>query len=290
VTEPAEVTAVLVSYNTRDLVLRCIASLRADGVQSIVMVDNASPDDSAAAVRQREPDVRVVDSGGNLGFGGGVNVGVAEASSEYVLVTTPDVLVGLGSTKVLVEALDEAPDVGLVGPRVVTPDGRLYPSVRRFPNLLDAAGHAFLNFVWPTNPFSRRYRMLDWDHAAAADVDWVAGTHFLVRRTAWDAVGGFDPAFFMFVEDVDLCWRLHEAGWRVRYEPAAEVQHEVSAATDKVPYRMIAAHHRSIYHFNHKRMKGAKRALLPVIAAGLAVRTTLAWVQRAWRKKPHAAH
>lgn len=289
-TDVAEVDAVVVSYNTRDLLLRCIASMRADGVERVVVVDNASTDDSVEAIRRAEPEVDLVASGRNAGFAGGVNQAVARTQSAYVLVTTPDVLVGAGSTQVLVAALDDAPDVGLVAPRIVTPDGRLYPSVRRFPNLPDAIGHAFLHFFWPTNPFSRRYRMLDWDHSAAADADWVAGTHFLVRRAAWDQLAGFDEQFFMFVEDVDLCWRLHEAGWRVRYEPAAEVTHEVSSATNKVPYRMIAAHHRSLYRFNAKRATGARRLLLPIIGSGLAVRTVLAWIQRAWRGKPHAAH
>jgi N-acetylglucosaminyl-diphospho-decaprenol L-rhamnosyltransferase len=286
----AQITAVLVSYNVRDMLLRCIASLRADGVERIVVVDNDSTDDSVGSVRAAEPGVDLVALGENTGFAGGVNRAVVRTASSYVLVTTPDVIVEPGSTKALAAVLDEEPDVGLVAPRIETPDGRLYPSVRTFPNLRDAAGHAFLHFLWPQNPFSRRYKMLDWDHARAADVDWVAGTHFLVRRSAWDQIGGFDEQFFMFVEDVDLCWRLHEGGWRVRYEPSATVVHEVSGSADQTPYRMIAAHHRSLYRFNQKRAAGSRRLLLPVIAAALGVRTVLAWLQRAWRGKPHAAH
>lgn len=280
---------VVVSYNVRDLMLRCIAGLRAEGIEQIVVVDNASTDDSVAAIREAFPDVDLVALDRNTGFAGGVNRAVARTTAPVVVVTTPDVELRPGCTKVLVEALEQSPDIGLVAPQVRTSDGQLYPSVRRFPSTVDAVGHAFLNFVWPGNPFSRRYRMLDWDHGTAADVDWAAGTHFVVRREAWDRVAGFDEGFFMFVEDVDLCWRLHEAGWRVRYEPAAEVVHEVSSSTDQVPYRMIAAHHRSIYRFNAKRARGARRLLLPPLAAGLAVRTVLAWAQRAWRQKPHAS-
>jgi N-acetylglucosaminyl-diphospho-decaprenol L-rhamnosyltransferase len=285
-----DVSAVLVSYNVRDMLLRCISSIKADGVDHVVVVDNASTDDSVAALRQADPDVDLVSLDHNPGFGGGVNRAVARTTSDYVLVTTPDVVVEPGSTKALMAVLDEEPDVALVAPRIETPDGRLYPSVRTFPNLLDAAGHAFLHFLWQSNPFSRRYKMTDWDHARAADVDWVAGTHFLVRRRAWDEIGGFDEQFFMFVEDVDLCWRLHQAGWRVRYEPSAQIIHEVSGSADQTPYRMIAAHHRSLYRFNCKRATGARRALLPVIGAALTLRTVLAWAQRAWRGKPHAAH
>ena len=284
-----DVTAVIVSYNVRDLLLRCIASLRADGVDRIVVVDNDSHDGSADAVERHEPDVTVIRSGANLGFGKGMNRGMEVVTTPYALAVNPDVVVDPGSTKALVAVLDHEPEVGLVAPRIDTPDGQLYPNVRRFPDMIDAAGHAFLHFVWPTNPFSRRYKMLDWDHASAADVDWVAGTHFLVRRTAWDRVGGFDDDFFMYGEDVYLCWSLHRAGWRVRYEPAARVQHEIGRSTDQTPYRMIAAHHRSLFRYAVKTYRGPRRLLLPVIGAALAVRTVLAWIQRRARGKPHAA-
>lgn len=284
------VAAVLLSYNTSDLTIRSVRGLRSEGIDEIVVIDNGSSDGSAAAVSRADPAATVVALGRNLGFAGGINEAVRRTAAPYVLVTQPDVVIGPGSTKVLLDALEDDADIGLVAPAIVTTDGDLYPNARRFPNLRDAVGHAFLHFVWPRNPFSVRYKMLDWDRRAAADVDWVAGTHFLVRRAVWDAVGGFDDErFFMFVEDVDLCWRLHEAGWRVRYEPAAEVVHEISRSADQVPYRMILAHHRSLYRFNAKRARGARRLLLPVIAVGLGVRTVLAWAQRAVRRRPHAA-
>nr|MDQ3385895.1 glycosyltransferase family 2 protein [Actinomycetota bacterium] len=239
-----DVAAVIVSYNVADLLVRCVESLRADGIDRVVVVDNASADDSVAAIRRADPRVEVVALDRNLGFGAGVNRGVARTPEPHVLVLNPDVEVEPGSTKVLLEALARDPGLALVGPRIVTPEGETYPSARTFPDLVDAAGHAFLHFVWPSNPFSRRYRMLDWDHGDARDVDWVAGTHLLARRSAWDQVGGFDEAFFMYMEDVDLCWRLHAAGWRVGYEPGATVIHGIGRSTDQTPYRMIAAHHR----------------------------------------------
>ena len=284
-----DVTAVIVSYNVRDLLLRCIASLKADGVERIVVVDNDSRDGSAEAVERHEPDVRVVRTGRNLGFGGGVNRGVALAETPYVLAVNPDVVVDVGSTKILHDVLEQERDVAIVAPRIDTPDGELYPNVRRFPDVVDAAGHAFLHFVWPANPFSRRYKMLDWDHAAGADVDWVAGTHFMARKSMFEAVGGFDEDFFMYGEDVYLCWSFHRRGWRVRYEPAARVEHAIGRSTDQTPYRMIAAHHRSLLRFAVKTYSGPKRLLLPVIAVALAVRTVLAWIQRRARGKPHAA-
>jgi N-acetylglucosaminyl-diphospho-decaprenol L-rhamnosyltransferase len=282
-------SAVIVSYNVRDLLLRCIASLKADGVHDIVVVDNASRDGSADAVRASEPEVTVLALTTNVGFAAGVNRGVARTSAPYVLIVNPDVVVEPGSTKALVDALERDEQLGIVGPRIETAEGEVYPSARAFPNLVDAAGHAFLHFVWPSNPFSRRYRMLDWDRGTARDVDWVAGTHVLVRRTAWDAVGGFDEAYFMYMEDVDLCWRLRRAGWRTGYEPAARVSHDIGRSTDQTPYRMILAHHRSMLTFAWRSSSGLGRALVPVVAVALAVRTVLAWIQRAARGRPHAA-
>ena len=284
-----DVTAVIVSYNVRELLLRCIAALRADGVTDIVVVDNASRDGSADAVAVSEPEVTLLRLDTNIGFGAGANRGAARATGQHLLVLNPDVTVEPGSTKALVAALERDPGLGLVGPRIETPDGEVYPSARRFPDLVDAAGHAFLHFLWPTNRFSRRYRMLDWDRASARDVDWVAGTHFLVRREAWDAVRGFDEAYFMYMEDVDLCWRLKAAGWRTGYEPAAGVTHEIGRSTDQTPYRMILAHHRSMLIFAWRSSTGPRRALVPLMAVALAVRTVLAWIQRAFRGRPHAA-
>ena len=283
-----DVAAVVVSYNVKDLLLRCLGSLREDGLERIVVVDNASADDTVAAVAA-VPDIDLVALERNVGFAGGANRGVARTETPYVALVNPDEVVEPGCTNALVEALERDPELAVVGPRITTPDGRIYPSARRFPNLVDATGHAFLYLVWPRNPFSRRYRMVDWDHASAREVDWVATTHVVVRRKAWDQVGGFDEGYFMYMEDVDLCWRLRAAGWKVGYEPAAEVVHEIGRSTDQTPYKMIVVHHRSLWRYAAKTSTGWRRALLPFIAVALVVRVGLAWVHRATRRRPHAA-
>ncbi|MBA3302382.1 MAG: glycosyltransferase family 2 protein [Acidimicrobiia bacterium] len=282
------IEAVVVSWNVRDLLLRCLASLRADGIERIVVVDNASSDGSAEAAAA-VPGVEVVTLDRNLGYGAGANRGVARTTSDYVAIVNPDEVVTLGCTAALAAALDGDDGLALVGPRLLTNDGRTYPSARTFPDLVVAAGHAFGYLVWPGNPFSRRYRMADWDHESARDVDWLAGTHLLARRTAWDAVGGFDERYFMYLEDVDLCWRLHRAGWRVRYEPAGEAVHDIGRSTDQRPYRMIAAHHHSLVRYAVRTTTGWRRLLLPLIVASLGVRVVLAWAHRFTRRRPHAA-
>lgn len=279
----ARVSAVVVNYNARDHLLRCIESLRAEGIEDLVVADNASVDGSEAAVRAADPGVVYVQTGGNLGYGTGCNRGAArtDAARPYLLCINPDALLEPGSLKAMVAVLDGRPDVGVVGPRIVDADGVLYPSVRTFPNLVDAVGHAFLGLVWGGNPFTRRYRMLDWDHDRAGDVDWVSGSCFLVRRAAWDAIGGFDEGYFMYAEDSDLCWRARRAGWTVSYEPSAQAVHVQGVSTDRHPYRMIASHHRAILRFAARTTTGPQRALLPLMAVGLALRTPFAWLHRA---------
>jgi len=282
-----EVSAVIVNYNTRDHLLRCVASLRADGVTEIVVADNGSVDGSGAALAAVDPAV-FLPTGSNLGFGSAANVGARATSGRLLLVMNPDAVVEPGAVPAMVEALDRDGGLAVVGPRVDNPDGTRFPSARRFPELMVAVGHAFVGLVRPDNRFTRHYKMLDADRQTAGDVDWVSGTCMLLRRPAFDAVGGFDAAYFMYVEDVDLCWRLHRAGWRVGYEPKARVVHTVGASSELAPYRMIAAHHRSLLRFAARTTTGTRRLLLPVVAAGLAVRTVLAWVQRLRRGLPHA--
>jgi N-acetylglucosaminyl-diphospho-decaprenol L-rhamnosyltransferase len=275
-------SAVIVSYNSAAYLPDCLRSLRSEGVGSVIVVDNASSDGSVAVVVSEDPAVDVVQTGANLGFGSAANRGVAATAGEYVLIMNPDTVVEPGTVKALSDALDRDPGLAVVGPRIENVDSTLYPSVRRFPDLTVAFGHAFLGLVWPRNPFTRRYRMLDWDHdRPAPDVDWVGGACILARRSAFDMVGGFDEAYFMYVEDVDLCWRLGQAGWRVGYEPAGRVVHALGGSSRLVPYRMIAEHHRSLLRFVSKSSAGARRGLLPLVAAGLAVRTLAAWAHHA---------
>jgi len=276
------VSAVTVSFNSAECLPGCLRSLRAEGVADVVVVDNASSDGSVKAVRECDPDVEVIAAGANLGFGWGVNRGVEAATGEHLLVLNPDTVVEPGTLKALSGALDLDTGLAAVGPRIENVDGSLYPSVRSFPNLGVATGHAFLGLVWPANPFTRRYRMLDWDHSrASADVDWVSGSCMLVRRSAFEMVGGFDEGYFMYVEDVDLCWRLGRAGWRIGYEPGGRVVHAMGASSRLMPYRMIAAHHRSLFRFASKTSAGARRGLLPLVAAGLGARTGAAWLHHA---------
>ena len=274
------IPAVIVNYNAGSHLVDCVRSLRTEGVGTIVVVDNDSHDGSIEALEAVHPDVTVVRTGTNLGYGGGVNRGVAQVDAEFILVMNADTVVEPGMVKALVASIDADPKVGIVGPLVETADGDLYPSARTFPTMADAVGHAFLGMVLPNNRFTRRYRMLDWDHAAARRVDWVSGSCFLVRQTCFRGIGGFDEDYFMYLEDVDLCWRARQAGWEVAYEPSARVMHVQGVSTDLHPYRMIAAHHRSLLRYWWRTTPSSHRFLLPVVSFGLLVRLVLAWTHR----------
>jgi N-acetylglucosaminyl-diphospho-decaprenol L-rhamnosyltransferase len=275
------VDAVVVNYNSRDELLECVRSLRADGVADITVVDNGSADGSVASLAGADPETRLVETGTNLGYGGGANRGLAQGHRELVLVCNADVVVHPGALAALVSGLDADPRLAVVGPRLLNTDGTLYPSARTFPSLVDAIGHGFLGLVAPGNRFTRSYKMLDWDHAGRRTVDWVSGSCFLARRRALEDVGGFDVSYFMYLEDVDLCWRLRGAGWGVAYEPSAPVLHVQGVSTDQHPYRMIRAHHRSLLQFAWRTTSGWRRLLLPVVAVGLGARTLAASAQRA---------
>ena len=267
------VAAVIVNYNARRHLEALLASLRGEDLAGVVVVDNGSLDGSRVAVE--EAGATWLASGTNLGYGRAANLGArqpAASGAEFLLVCNPDLVVGAGAVRTLYETMQSCEQAAIVGPRIDNVDGTLYPSARRFPDLVDAAGHGALGMLAPRNRFTRRYRMLDWDHAGISAVDWVSGACFLARRRAWDQVGGFDPAFFMYMEDVDLCWRLGRAGWQILYQPAASVMHTQGVSADRRPYRMLAEHHRSMWRFALRTTSGPRRAALPLVGAGLAGR------------------
>jgi N-acetylglucosaminyl-diphospho-decaprenol L-rhamnosyltransferase len=280
-----EVTAIVVNYNAADHLRTCLRSIRANGVERVVVIDNGSRDESHQLVRAAG--AGWVPLGANVGYARAVNRGSATPEARAatsLLVCNPDIELADGAVPTLLASLSAQPDLGVVGPRLSNPDGTVYPSARTFPNLVDAIGHGLLGMVAPGNRFTRRYRMLDWDHRQSQRVDWVSGACFLARRSAWDAVGGFDPVYFMYMEDVDLCWRLARSGWGVGYQPGADVMHVQGVSANHHPYRMLAAHHLSMWKFARRTTVGHDRAVLPLVAAGLAARLVVATMRHGLRR------
>jgi len=281
VTRPT-VAVVIVNYESGDALLQCLEDWQADGAAEVVIVDNGSEDGSVDRIRAHHPDLDIVVPGRNLGYGSAANRGVAATTAPLVLVSNPDLEVRPGTLAGLVGALADHPRWALVGPLIRTTTGERYPSARRFPDLVDAGGHALLGIFAPDNRFTRSYQRSELDGTVGdpVEVDWVSGACFLVRRSAFEQVGGFDESYFMYAEDVDLCWRLGQYGWRAAYAPAGEVVHRQGVSTDHHPYRMIIEHHRSLLRFAARSTRGWRRLLLPVVVAGIGTRAVLACLAR----------
>ena len=282
-------SVVVVNYNSGDLLARCVASVLADASTGtppeVVVVDNASCDRSLQQLADDEGDVAVVRSPRNLGYAAAANLGIARTSAPVVAVLNPDTWLEPGTGAALLARLADQ-GIGAVGPRLINPDGSTYPSARSVPSVGVAVGHGLLHFVWEANPFTRRYRQLGVDPSTARDVDWVSGAAVWLRRDALEQVGGWDERYFMYVEDVDLCWRLRRAGWRVVYEPAGRVEHVQGTSTRTRPYRMLFEHHRSLWRFAVRRFTGPRRVLLAPAAVFLAARALLAMAHHALAARP----
>jgi N-acetylglucosaminyl-diphospho-decaprenol L-rhamnosyltransferase len=194
----------------------------------------------------------------------------------------------VGTAGPLLERLDAEPGLAAVGPRIKNLDGTDYPSARTIPTLADAVMHGALGLWWPTNPFTTRYRQLDQAPDRARPVDWLSGAAIWLRRSALDDVGGWDERYFMYLEDVDLCWRLRRSGWNVSYEPAGIVWHVQGATTARRPYRMLAEHHRSAWRFARRRYTGVRTVVLPFAAVYLAARAVFAMALHAWHARRNA--
>ncbi|MDQ1431565.1 MAG: N-acetylglucosaminyl-diphospho-decaprenol L-rhamnosyltransferase [Actinomycetota bacterium] len=281
--------AVVVNYESGPLLLACVESLLADtsaGAPEVVVVDNGSRDGSIAVLREARPAVRVIEPGRNLGYAAAANRGTAVTTAPVIVVCNPDLEVLPGTAAAMWARFAAEPDLAAVGPALRNPDGSRYPSARTHPAVLDAIGHAVVGRVRPRNRFTRKYRQLDVDWTRSRDVDWLSGAMLFLRRAAVDSVGGWDEHYFMYMEDVDLCWRLRRLGWRIAYEPAGEATHVQGASTAHRPYRMIVEHHRSAYRFAHRRWRGARRVLLGPAAVFLTGRALVEMAAQASGTRP----
>jgi N-acetylglucosaminyl-diphospho-decaprenol L-rhamnosyltransferase len=220
----------------------------------VTAVDNGSTDGTLALLATRS-DVQLIRSISNVGYGAAANLGVAAADEEWVLVANPDIVFEPSALDVLLTVADRWPRSGVVGPRIHTPDGHLYPSARELPSLGRGIGHALFGWLWPSNPWTAAYRREHSDPVEGS-VGWLSGSCLLVRREAFREVGGFDEGYFMYFEDTDLCERVAKAGWDVVYAPSAVVEHRGGHATVSRADAMSLAHHRSAYRYLARRYSG----------------------------------
>ena len=253
----APVTIAIVSWNTRDLLARCLESLRPEverGRAEVWVVDNASSDGSPDLVRERFDWVHLIASPDNNGFGKAINTVARQTGSEWIATANADIALHPGALDALLEAGARDPRAGAVAPRLRLPNGETQHSVFAFPTITFSLLLAIGAYKVSRTLGDRRAFVGYWDTERARRVPWAIAAFLLVRRSAWDEVGGFDERQWMYAEDLDLGWRLKEAGWATRYEPRAVVEHESSASTSQLWGAELAPHwQRATYGFIARR-------------------------------------
>jgi N-acetylglucosaminyl-diphospho-decaprenol L-rhamnosyltransferase len=255
----SRVAVVTVSYGSEEVLEGFFDSLHAASVNPLlVVVADNKPEAGATVQRQAESHgARYLPMNRNAGYGGAVNAAIESLPPDvtWILVSNPDIELTPGCVDELVRVGESDPQIGAVGPLVET-DGAVYPSARSIPSLRTGAGHALFANLWPENPWSRRYHNDSENPPRERDAGWLSGSCLLVRRAAFDAVGGFDDKYFMYFEDVDLGYRLSRSGWRNRYAPSALVRHSGAHSTDGDSRRMVLVHHQSAYRFMSSKYSG----------------------------------
>jgi GT2 family glycosyltransferase len=290
---PVDLSVVILNWNARDYLVAALRSILDQEWRhniEVIVVDNDSHiDDSAAMVRRDFPEVLLIANPKNIGFAAGNNVGLKAARGRYVLFLNPDTLVHDGAFDILLDWMEAHPRAGAVGPKMTYPNGDLQASCRAFPSF--GAGlfrNTIFGKLWPNNPWSRGYLMNDVSHDEPRQADWLSGSAILVRRAALDEIteksGAWDEDYFMYCEDVDLCYRLKEKNWERWYLPSAHVTHRIGASSDWAQGAMIRQHHGSMLRFYFKHYaKGIGVLGAPLAIAGVAVRAGGA-VLKLWKR------
>ncbi|MGY1749906.1 glycosyltransferase family 2 protein [Modestobacter sp. SYSU DS0511] len=271
---------VAVTYSPGEALDGFVESLAAATTQAtdVVLADNGSTDGAPERVAAAHDNVRLLPTGGNVGYGAAVNAGLADVPEGWALVANPDVRFEPGSVDELLAAAARWPRAATLGPAIRTPEGELYPSARDLPRLSTGIGHAAFGWFWPANPWTARYRR-EREAPRERPAGWLSGSCLLVDLAAFHAIGGFDPGYFMYFEDVDLAERLGRRGWLNVYVPSAVVVHEGGHATRRQPHRMARVHHTSALRYLSARHPGPGNApLRAALRAGLGARMLLSFV------------
>lgn len=225
-----DLSILIVHYNTPGLLRQTLKGIRRSAPRvsyEVIVVDNNARMRVHEMIAREFPETKVIVSEQNLGFGRGMNRAMEEANGRYVFVGNPDICLFPGVFEELADFMDAHPEVGMVGPQLLNPDGSIQSSCYRFmkPSVIAFRRVPFLGKLSKARRVVEDYLMTDFDHQETRDVDYLLGAAILVRREALEQVGAFDPEYFMYFEDQDLCRRFWKAGWRVVYHPKAKLVH-----------------------------------------------------------------
>ena len=285
-------SVVIVNWNTGRALDDCLASLFASkpvGALEVLLVDNASTDGSQTRAGQAYPGITILQNAENRGFARGANQGLERVAGDLLLLLNPDAVLHPTTIPLLVDFMHEHPEAAVVGPKLLNPDGTVQGSARRDPSPWTGlfGRDAFLTRLFPNNPVSRR-ELPNLRHAGDAplEVDWVSGACLLVRRAAYERVGGLDERFFLFWEDADWCRRFRGAGWKVYYLPTAVGTHQVGVSRAQRPLRSALDFHRSAYRFYRKHhLSSPFHPMIIPLAAGLLISFGTRALRAVWARR-----
>jgi len=263
----------IVSFNAREHLDSCLASVRLEGPSQTLVVDNGSTDGSIDLVRSRYPWVELDVAAANRGYGAAANRALGRCAARYILLLNSDTIVAPGTLEALARYLDAHPRAAVVGPRLRNPDGSLqvscHPFLGTFQSFLEKT--ALARVLARVPGLRERYLLVHSPHTRPRVVPWVLGAALAIRRSAFDAVGGFDESFFMYAEEVDLCYRLKQANWEVHFAPVADLVHVGGVSTGQHRGPMLAQRVESAIHFYRRHYSPARQAallaLIKVVAA-----------------------
>ncbi len=284
-----ELAVAIVNYNTRNLLRDCLLSVLDERPREVVVVDNASQDESVTLVRSHFPQVTLLTNATNVGFGAAANRAIAACTAPAVLLLNSDTRLCPGALRALARVLDREPHVGIVGPRLIGPDGRLQQSCFPFPTPFNR----FLELnslptIIRALPVVRERYPRTWRHDRPRVVPWVLGAALAIRREAFATAGGFDEALFMYFEETDLCRRLLASGWRTLFTPEATVVHVGGASTVQDRERMISQLFASLDLFYQRHYtRRQRRQLSWVIITGMLAKIARDIARRAVARDVH---
>ncbi|GAB61611.1 MAG: glycosyltransferase family 2 protein [Candidatus Jettenia sp.] len=223
-----DVTIVIVSYNVADLLNECIISIKKETSceYEIIVVDNNSVDNSMELLKANHPDVKRIQNVSNVGFAKANNQAFEKAQGSYIFMLNPDTVVLDRAIDKLVQFMDEHPEAGACGPKVLNYDMSLQPSCHHFPTIaMRFIEHSQLERVFPKSKIFGRHYMTYWNYDEVKEVDWIRGCSLLLRKTTLELVGTLDENYFMYTEETDICYRMNKSGWKVLFFPGAEIVH-----------------------------------------------------------------
>ena len=270
--EPA-LSIVLLTYNDQELLAGCLASLYENKYSinfETIVINNGSAA-TLSGLKNKFSDIRWIENKKNLGFAKSVNLGIPAARAKYILLLNSDTVLLPDSILPLIRFMDEHKKAGAVGGLILSPDGIVQPTCRRFPMYLSGlfGRTSLLKRLFPNNRFSKRYLLSNWNHKNIRKVDWVCGAYMLFRKEALIDVGYLDESYFMYCEEIDWCYQAKKKGWKVYYVPQARLIH--SHRCDTYAPKKIIRHHKSMYRFYCKHLRPAF-GLQTLMAVGVSLK------------------